>query len=170
MAGLPFSGKTYVLGLIAEALLDKECLVISPKVFREDGYEQLNEEAKREMNLAAWEASLEFLGKAIQEDKNKDIIFYDTACSSLRRMEIYFQAAKRHGHKILYLYVHADVDKCKERGASIDDAVFDKYNSHFTESVEPLIKMSDAHVYIENNDDSTPDVGKAIGLMRKLGN
>lgn len=170
MAGLPYAGKSYVINLIADAIPEKECLVISPKSFREDNYESLNEDAKREMNIAVWEVSLDYLGGIILKNKNQDLIFYDTACSSLCGMELYFQSAKRNGHKILYVFVHADVETCKARGAPIKDEIFQRYNIAFSESIEPLINMSDAHVVVMNNDESIPDVAKIVGLIRKLGN
>lgn len=150
VAGFPYSGKSFVV----QKILDKisNCIVISAKDFRPDEYDTLNEEEQRELNISAWICSLEQLDKAITEFKNDRIIIYDTSCASYDKMCDYFLYAKNKGHKVIYLYIHSSLEKCRERAGQkwFNKEVEDKYKSSFKISIPKLSAMADKHIIINN--------------------
>jgi tRNA uridine 5-carbamoylmethylation protein Kti12 len=165
MAGYPFSGKSHVLREILNKLpTGRTVVVVDPKRCRTDHYGLMSEEEKREENLAAWEVSLDLLIEQIKNAALADIVVYDTACASLRSMKPYFEAAKKYDHKILYVFVRADLKACERRAGEnwVPQDVLDKYVTKFEESVPTLAKMADARFIIENSQEVAPNVSKVI--------
>lgn len=169
MAGLPFAGKTFVV----DSLLGKikqDALVISPKDFREDNYEKLSEPDRREMDIAAWAGSLEYLWVQIQARNDGEIVIYDTACASLDKMRPYFEGAGKNRHAVIYVFVHAGIRTCRERAGEkwLPKEVIDSYKSRFKDSVEKFCEIADHHVVVKNNSSDDPDVSKLVNLVNSL--
>lgn len=164
MAGMPFAGKSYVVDKFVEKLPD-EVLVIAPKDYRPDDYDNMNEEQKKEVNITAWECTLELLKDNMKQYKKEEIIVYDTSCASYLTMYDYFQTARDCGHKILYIFVKASPEKCKERSGknAISDEIIGKYKEKFKDSVKGLSKMSDKVIIINN--DEEPDI---MAILRAI--
>lgn len=165
MSGFPFAGKSVIARAIASSLpAEAHNVLIDPKAFRCDDFESLNEENKRTENLSIWEVSLDLLAEQIKKLSNKSILIYDTACASRTRMEQHFRNAKKANHKILYLFVQADLEKCAERAGDkwLPDDVVDKYIKNFEENVPAFKKMSDKMMIIQNNSDEKPNVSSIV--------
>ena len=166
MAGFPYAGKTFVLDKALEKI-EKEVTVICPKDYRDNNYKNLEEEEQRQMNIAAWETSLEMLWESMQTNKNEEIIIYDTACASLKHMRPYFDGAKKYEHRVIYLYVNASLDLCAQRAGDswLPIDVIKSYKNKFSESIKELARSADKHLIINNNSDKDPEVSKIIELL-----
>lgn len=167
MAGYPFAGKSTLLEVFRQNLkqADYEAIIISPKDYRTDDYETLDEDSKRDMNLAAWECSLELLAEQIKENKDDSIVIYDTSCASLYRMQDYFKLAKKYSHYVIYCYINADLLICENRadGKWFNSDIIDKYKMNFKESVPILTKLADKAIVINNNVEI--NVSKLVGVF-----
>jgi predicted kinase len=166
MAGYPKAGKSFVVDLICEKT-DKDILVISPKECRDDNYDDLDEDDKREMDISAWSASLDILWEQLKSTDDTEIIIYDTACASLNKMKPYFEGAKEH-HTVVYVFVQASLAKCKERAGSkwLPGEVVNSYTQRFKEDVKTFKELSDYTVIVKNNSDDVPNVDKIIGIIK----
>jgi predicted kinase len=169
MAGFPYAGKTYIVDKILRNYGDDRdatslwLKVISPKLYRPDDYERLSESERREIDLAAWECSLEDLeANILLAGMTNDVIIYDTACASLSSMLEYFKLAKSRGHVILYVFVNCPLKICKQRAnGKLSNQIFDKYVQHFKDSIPRLSKMSDKAIVI-NNMEGEPNIRKVL--------
>jgi adenylylsulfate kinase-like enzyme len=165
MAGHPFSGKSFIVSMIKEALgtIGIVPMVIDPKTFRDSNYDILDEDSKRDMNLAAWEVSQEVLDEYVVDNMN-DIIIYDTACASYQRMEPHFKHARDHNHKILYVMVTASLDVCKKRAGKnwLSEEVLKKYDVSFSVYTDQFSGLADKTVFIKNDFDRPPNINKVI--------
>jgi hypothetical protein len=165
MAGFPKSGKTFVLDLILSKL-KKDVFVVCPVDFRQDDYDESNEEKRRDIDLAAWEASLDLLWEEVCGSDDSNIIVYDTCCASLGKMSPYFKGIRKKGHVIVYLFVKSSWEKCKERAeAWLPKEVVNLYKDKFKYSIPGLCELSDHVVIVENNSDDVPDVSKIMKLV-----
>lgn len=167
MAGYPFSGKTFVLDKIIEAL-DFDVSVVSPRDFIDkDEYEKLDEQRKQEMNVAAWEASLDELWTQTQRDSDGEVIVYDTCCASLKKMRSYFEGAKAKKHTIMFVFVQAPLTVCKERAGEkwLPADVIELYKTRFKENLQEFILMADHYAIIKNSTNKTPDVSKVLRVL-----
>lgn len=175
MAGMPFSGKSFVVNKICNELSKNMVVeVIDPKCLRSDDYSDCNEEKRRDINLAAWEVSLDLLMEEIEESPNKDVIIYDTACASLPAMEGHFITARKCKHQIFYVHIKAPLAVCRHRAgdAWLHEDVVSRYISKFKESVPRFTELSDVSFIIDNssNDNSLfePDVSKIIEAITSV--
>ena len=162
MAGMPFTGKTYVVNRLARSL---DMIVISPKFFRPDDYNKMTRDDKTNIDINAWYCSLEQLGMAI--DKYGDqIVVFDTSCASLDAMQPYFNKAKFR-HTVLYILVNAPLKICKERAGSkwIPEDVLISYKNNFNQSIPVLSKL--AHKYFIINNIDKPDISQVIKFINK---
>lgn len=156
MAGMPFSGKSFVV----EKIKKEGMIIICPKDYRPDDYEKYDENDKRDLNIAAWECSLELLAEQINTTRNDIIIIYDTCCASYENMEAYFKLAKKMKHKIVYCYVSCPLDICEKRaGKDWKKDMIDKYKVNFKISIPRLAKEANFVIKI-NNDGSSLDLTK----------
>jgi predicted kinase len=156
MAGMPYSGKSYIV----EKVKKEGMVVICPKDYRPDDYDKCDENEKRDLNIAAWECSLELLEEQIKTNKNDVIIIYDTCCASYENMEYYFKLARKMKHKIIYCYVHCPLDICEKRAENNwNKEMIDKYMVNFKISIPRLIKEANLVVKI-NNDGTSLDLNK----------
>lgn len=164
MAGYPFAGKSYVAQLLAEKL--PRVSLINPKTFRTDDYESLSEEDKRDQNLAVWEVSLDLLAD-LKKEKDSEIFIYDTACANLERMRPYFQDARRFKHHVIYLFVSAELAKCKERAgkAWLPEDVIDKYTRNFETGASKFSSLAHKTFVVPNDTDAAPDLAKVISYV-----
>ena len=163
MAGYPYAGKSYVARLLNVRFT--QICVIDPKTFRTDNYESLSEDDKREQNLAVWECSLDLLSDLM---KDKDaVIIYDTACANLERMRPYFQDARIAKHHVIYLFVSADLEKCKIRAGDkwLPEDIIDKYTRNFEVGAPEFGKLAHKTFVVVNNQDTPPDVTKVIDYI-----
>ena len=159
MAGYPFSGKSYIVELITQKST-KDILVINPKEYRGNNYDNLSSLEKREVNLSAWETSLDALRVIIRETNNNDITIFDTACASADVMEGVFRDAKSAGHAVLLVYVNADIGVCEKRAGKerLSDDVMKKYETNIASSIKRLWKISDGKIIVDNNYNKEPDI------------
>jgi predicted kinase len=165
MAGMPFAGKSYVVDKLVDNLPD-EVLVITPKDYRPEEYDSMTEEQKKEINIAAWECTLELLKAKLKESNNNEIIIYDTSCASYLTMYDYFQTAHDCGHKVIYAFVKTSIEKCKERSKNtMSNEIMDKYKEKFKDSIKGLSKMSDRFIIINN--DEEPDVSVILRVINE---
>jgi predicted kinase len=169
MAGYPYAGKSLVVQMLTIALRKHSYPydLIDPKELRDETYTNLNEEDKRDMNIAAWEISLEMLAEKISAPQNK-LLIYDTACASYRGMEPLFKLACQKHHRVVYAFVDASLDLCKLRAGSewLSNDVIEKYQVNFAESIEKLINWSSDYFIIKNNvQGSLPDISKLVRLF-----
>jgi len=156
MAGMPFSGKSYIV----EKLKKEGMIIICPKDYRPDDYNKYDENEKRDLNIAAWECSLELLEEQIKTTKNDTVIIYDTCCASYENMEGYFTLAKKMKRRIIYCYVHCPLDICEKRaGKDWNNSMIDKYKANFKISIPRLAKEANFVVKI-NNDGTSLDLTK----------
>lgn len=166
MAGYPKAGKSFIVNLLCEKV-DEDILVISPKDCRDENYDKLDEEARREMDISAWSVSLDMLWEQIQETDDSEIIIYDTACASINKMKPYFEGAIKKGHTVVYVFVQAYLSKCRERSGEnwLPKEVVNSYTERFKHDVKEFRELSDYTVVIKNNSDEIPDITKLIGLI-----
>lgn len=167
MAGYPYSGKSLVVDKIVESI-PMDVIVVSPKDFRdEQQYATMDEDGKREVNIAAWSSSLDALWDLMHQYDDSEIIIYDTACASYSKMRPYFDEAKRLKHTIVYLFVHAPLTICKRRAGDdwLPKKVIDLYTVRFKGHVQDFANMSDFHIVIKNNTDRAPDVSKVTKIL-----
>lgn len=166
MAGFPKSGKSFVLDLILSELGEKDVFVVCPVDFRQDDYDVSNEEERKNIDLAVWEASLDLLWEETCGNDDSEVIVYDTCCASLNKMEPYFKGAKKKGHTVVYLFVKASWKKCEERAERwLPEDVVELYKEKFKDSIKGLSGLSDHTIVIENNSDDVPDVSKIMKLL-----
>lgn len=161
MSGYPGSGKSFILDLL-DKNIKEELYIISPKDILPDVD---GEEEKREAMLAAWETSLECLWSEIHKNKNKDIIIYDTCCSSYNAMREYFIRAKKCGHCVVYVFVNADLDKCIEK-SGIDEGIFQKYKDNFSDNIPKFVELSDKQIVINNDHKGEPGISKLVETIK----
>jgi hypothetical protein len=159
MAGYPFSGKSYVVSKILD--VKPSFNVIDPKNLRIDNYHLLDEASKREVNIAAWQVSIEYLQDLIKDSKNN--VIYDTACSSLNVMKPIFEESKKFGHKVVYVLVIADLSVCKSRAGDLwNENMINKYKTNFKSSIPVLSAVADEVVVVHNNEE--PDISGVLGV------
>ena len=167
LAGYPYAGKSFVIDLLIKTISD-DLIVISPRDFMDKGlYDDLPENEKREMNIAAWETSLDSLYDQIKANKNNQVIIYDSACASYKKMFPYFVDAKSSGHCVIYVFVDADLSICKKRAGDkwLSSSVIDAYTMRFKENVVRFAKLANKFIKIKNNSNDTPDVSKLIQVI-----
>ena len=151
MSGLPYAGKSLIVNEIIKKLPPSlHVVVLDPKTYRCDNYDQLNEEQKKDENISIWEATLDVLGEEIKKLSNKSVLIYDTACATRTRMEPYFRDAKKSGHKVLYIFVQASEGKCDERAVDkkLPEEVINRYLDNFSKNVAVFKKLSDRMIII----------------------
>lgn len=152
MSGFPFSGKSHIVSLLKEKLPD--LIIIDPKEYRKlvDGYDMLSEEDKRDINISSWQCALERLEDLIREGSQKDKIVFDTTCATEQLFD-YFKLARSRGHKIVYLFVHADLKTCRERAGKdwISEEVVKKYQDNFKRNILEFKNLSDLCSRIDNS-------------------
>jgi tRNA uridine 5-carbamoylmethylation protein Kti12 len=168
LSGFPFAGKSFVVNEIVTKLpTSGPVIVIDPKQYRCDNYEELSEDQKRDENLAVWEVSLDALYEQIKKLSNRTILFYDTACACRSRMEPLFRDAKRAGHHVIYLFVSADLGRCEQRAGSkwLPQEVIDKYIKNFEENITEFKRVSHKMFIVNNDTDETPDVTAIIDYI-----
>jgi len=168
MAGYPYSGKTYTVERLDKAL-GGECLVISPKFLFPPNYDELDEQEKTEVNIVSWRCSLDQLETSFDID-TKEVLIYDTCCSSYESMVPYFTGAKVKGHTVIFLYVHAPLELCKERAGKdwFDADVIEKYKSNFKSNLPLFIKISDKWFKIDNRKE--PNLEEVLEYVRSIWN
>lgn len=159
MSGLPFSGKSYVVDLFVNNI-SLDVIIISPKDFIDKSlHNELSEDEQTEVSIAAWEASLDLLWSLIESKDNNQIIIYDTACTSYKRMFPYFDKAKTCGHMILFAFINANLSICEQRAGNkwLPGEVVKAYVTKITNNLPKFIKISDKYIVINNNS-GVPDV------------
>lgn len=159
MSGYPFSGKSFVVGQLIE-ILPYQVELIDPKSYRSEDYETLDEIKKREENLSVWQVSVELLVEAIRTMGDEEIIIYDTACSDRKSMYPIFLDAKRQGHHILFIFVIANLETCKQRAGDnwLSDEVIDKYTKRFEENTPLFAKTANKLFSVRNDGGASPDL------------
>lgn len=170
MAGYPFAGKSHVARLLVDQL-PYAASIIDPKTYRDDGYHALSEEDKRIQNLSIWDVSLELLNETIKASAGNEITIYDTACASYDKMVPYFNAAKKCGHHVVYVFVKALLDVCAQRAGNewLSDAVIDKYSRNFEANVQRFNQAAQKCFVLDNSSpDGQPDVSEIVGHIVKF--
>ena len=166
-AGYPFSGKSFIIDLLTRAIPD-DLIVISPRDFVDEKlYADLSENEKREMNIAAWEASLDMLYDQVKANKNDQIIIYDSACASYKRMFPYFVDSKSSGHFAIYAFIDADLSICEKRAGDkwLSGSIIDAYTMRFKENITRFAKLANKFIMIKNNSNDLPEVSKIIQVI-----
>jgi tRNA uridine 5-carbamoylmethylation protein Kti12 len=172
-SGYPFSGKSFVIEELKKALLEEiirtseDLLVVDPKKYRPDEYDTLSEEDKREVNISAWECSLEELKEVIEDNPNEHVIIFDTSCASYKRMSEYFTFAKSCKHQVVYVFVNARVETCERRAGNkwMGEVVIQKYKDSFKENIVKFKATADKTIVINNNADVAPDIRKLVAMV-----
>lgn len=150
MGGPPFVGKSTFLNFL------KDCVsVIDPKEFLVPEHEKLNSEEKLNAQISAWECAMELLDEKVKSSKNGDIIVFDTAASSADPILERIKIARKYGHRVMYVFVMAELSKCKERAGDrwIGDDVMSRYKDKFINSIPIIKRASDEFRKIDNNGD-----------------
>jgi adenylate kinase family enzyme len=165
MAGFPFSGKTYVVQRLIELcpIFQTEFgIIITPTAFRPDDFDKMSEQAKRDINIAAWECSLDLLKEKIAECDSRYIIIYDTSCASLI-MQPYFELAKQK-HRTIYAFINTNNSMCEQRaqGYFLPKEVIAKYKNNFKISIPVLSKLVNKTVVINNHVEETPNLNVLV--------
>lgn len=169
MAGPPFSGKSYVVQRMVE-LSGLHIHVITPKDYRPDEYETLSKVERQEIDISAWEVSLEILQDAIRNSSDDEIIVYDTACASLK-MEPYFEMAKKRNHQLLYVWVDAPSANRQRRANTkwLSPEDNKRYITNFEKSLPVLSGLANTVITINNPDGVEPDVSELVSAVLRQG-
>lgn len=168
MAGYPYAGKSVVARNIVEQL-PYAANIIDPKSYRDDKYDQMSEEDKRIQNLSVWEVSLDLLNETIKSTPDNEITVYDTACANYEKMIPSYNAARRSGHHIVYLFVYAPLETCRARAgdAWLSDDVIDKYRRNFEANVPKFKQAAHKDFVLNNGVDGDPDVSEPVDYIIK---
>ena len=155
MAGYPYSGKTEFCKMVS-AELDKrnmKCLHLTPSNYISDNYWSLESDLQKADMVSAWNKCSEELSKNMS-NKNNTILF-DTCGSNLESISKYVPLLKHNGHKVIYVFVAAHVNECRERAKDnwISNDTMIRYQNEFNKSVFTMKRLSDRFFFVKNIND-----------------
>jgi tRNA uridine 5-carbamoylmethylation protein Kti12 len=169
-AGYPFSGKTEFAKEILKAVGKKrKTLHIDPSTLRPPEYDSMNEGEKTKTRITSWEVAQDMLIASLKTEDNDTIIIFDTCAAKTKTMLQHFVTAKAQKHTIIYAFVGAVMDDCRNRAGDKwpNHKIITGYASDFKESIPELRKASDKFFFIKNNDSDKTDLVNAASRIAK---
>jgi len=153
MGGLPKSGKTAV---VREASIGG--IHITADNYLPPNLDNQPDEIKSKIQISAWEQCMDKLTESIP--LKDEIIILDTCGANPNSFRASVTQAGIHGHKVHYVYVDRDFDKCTEH---IDAEIVKSYSQKFGKNLKSIKELVDKLHVIPNNG----DVSTAAKLFRK---
>ncbi len=150
MCGLPFSGKSTVVN----ALFDRAShYIIRPDDFIPENTMSLNADMQRSIKIEAYNISIEKLQEYSKTLDESETVVLDMCNRDYSVLNQSFVSARKHGHKIITIFVHTSLTNCKARAPKpLENSVFTKYIDAFHFSLPKFKKLSDSFIIVQNDE------------------
>ena len=168
-AGYPSAGKS----LVCEKIKDKLLITcFDPKDFYLPEYEELDEDDRKQVAIAAWEICLESLYNDIRDSDNNEAVIFDSCMANKNQFSHIVDLCSQHKHDLIVIFVHCPIKICKERHKDeMDDGVWRSYKDRII-SILPEFDKFSRKVFLIKNDkgESDIDVSKIVSFLETEAN
>ena len=161
MAGLPKSGKTYIVKIFKALLPSYDIQIIEPSKFIPP------EADKNVAATAAWQIAFEKLLGIIGEGNKNNIIVFDSCASKSSVVVDISTKAKISDHDVWMVFVFASKETCLRRSNhEVDKELIDKYERLFLDTLKRSQAACNRFFVVDNDRD--PDLQTLHKLANKI--